>query len=126
MQNIFWSIFIERARCNALQIVCLIQTIKKIISLPIQHQIEKREFGCGAVIMPAFRHSSTNDGQSTSGCPELNTSCVNKNGLSGENKPKLLPTYKTVSKLLHSDESHRGECLFVYKRMSVKMETLTF
>ena len=54
MQNIFWSIFIERARCNALQIVCLIQTIKKIISLPIQHQIEKREFGCGAVIMPAF------------------------------------------------------------------------
>lgn len=55
MQNIFWSIFIERARCNALQIVCLIQTIKKIISLPIQHPTEKREVGCGAVITPAFQ-----------------------------------------------------------------------
>lgn len=45
IQNIFKSIFIDRTRCNALQIVCLIQTIKKIISFPYDIKCRQERLG---------------------------------------------------------------------------------
>lgn len=43
-KQILIHFFIERTRCNALQTVCLIQTIKKIISFPHDTKFRRRRF----------------------------------------------------------------------------------
>lgn len=49
----------------------------------------------GRAISPTTKHSSAKDNSSVPAYTELNTSYVNKNLFSGENKPELLPASTT-------------------------------